>query len=191
MRRPVIVATAAIAILLFLGAPFRHIELSLPDDRGLPEAASSRQVHDVLREEFSGGEAGAASVVALGVGEPGSRNDDIDSYASTLARLPGVARVDAATGTYCGEGLAELGCTPGDQVLPGGEGRYLDFDSTGAGGSTYLSVVPSVDPMSTEGEDLVAAIRPTDGPFEVSVSGMSAELVDTKRSEEDTSELQS
>src|SRR3546814_6598695 len=98
MRRPVIVATAAIAILLFLGAPFRHIELSLPDDRVLPESASSRQVHDVLREEFSGGEAGAASVVALGVGEPGSRNDDIDSYASTLARLPGVARVDAATG---------------------------------------------------------------------------------------------
>src|SRR3546814_1024269 len=34
--------------------------------------------------------------------------------------------------------------------------------------------------MSTEGEDLVAAIRSTDGPFEVSVSGMSAELVDTK-----------
>src|SRR3546814_18036585 len=45
---------------------------------------------------------------------------------------------------------------------------------------SYLSVVPSVDPMSTEGEDLVAAIRSTDGPFEVSVSGMSAELVDTK-----------
>src|SRR3546814_327463 len=40
MRRPVIVATAAIAILLFLGAPFRHIELSLPDDRVLPESAS-------------------------------------------------------------------------------------------------------------------------------------------------------
>src|SRR3546814_11614631 len=173
MRRPVIVATAAIAILLFLGAPFRHIELSLPDDRGLPEAASSRQVHDVLREEFSGGEAGAASVVALGVGEPGSRNDDIDSYASTLARLPGVARVDAATGTYCGEGLAELGCTPGAQVPPGGEGRYLDFDSTGAGGSTSLSVVPSVDPLSIDRQALVPPIPPTDGPSRARASGMS------------------
>src|SRR3546814_2259206 len=84
MRRPVIVATAAIAILLFLGAPFRHIELSLPDDRVLPESASSRQVHDVLREEFSGGEAGAASVVALGVGE---RSEEHTSELQSLMRI--------------------------------------------------------------------------------------------------------
>jgi RND superfamily putative drug exporter len=65
-------------------------------------------------------------------------------------------------------------------VLPGGDGRYLAFDSTEAGGSTYLSVVPDVDPLSAAGEQLVEDIRAADAPFDVSVTGMSAELVDTK-----------
>ena len=180
MRRPVIVAAGAIAVLLLLGSPFRHINLSLPDDRVLPESAASRQVNEVLREEFSGGEAGSVSVVALGVGQPGSRSADTHELAATLAGLPGVARVDAATGTYCGEGLADLGCAPGDLVLPGGDGRYLEFDSELSGGSTYLSVVPDVDPLSGEGEALVERIRTLDTPYDVQVTGMSAELVDTK-----------
>jgi RND superfamily putative drug exporter len=180
MRRPVIVAAAAIAVLLLLGSPFRHIDLSLPDDRVLPESAPSREVHDILREEFSSGEAGSISLVALGVGAPGSRAGETDELASQLAALPDVARVDAATGTYCGEGLAYLGCTPGHLVLPGGEGRYLRFDSEGAGGSTYLSVVPDVDPLSADAESLVQRIRDLDTPYEVQVTGMSAELHDTK-----------
>jgi len=182
MRRPVVVAVGAIAVLLFLGAPFRQIDLSLPDDRVLPEEASTRQVQDVLREEFSSGEAGAMSVVAVGVGPPGSRADDTSAYAAELAKLPGVARVDAATGTYCGQGLSQLGCTPGQQVLPGGSGRYLSYDSADGGGSTYLSVVPDVDPLSAEGEALVRDVRDVDAPYDVLVTGMSAELVDTKAS---------
>ncbi len=181
MRRPVIVAVSAIAVLLFLGAPFLRINLSLPDDRVLPETAASRQVHDVLREEFTSEEAGASAVVAEGIGDPAGRTDDIDDYAVRLARLPGVARVDAATGTYCGAGLAaDLGCTPGQQVLAGGTGRYLAFSTTKAGGSTYLSVVPDLEPLSSEGEALVRAIRATEAPFPTDVTGMSAQLVDTK-----------
>jgi RND superfamily putative drug exporter len=181
MRRPVVVATAAIALLLFLGAPFLRIDLSLPDDRVLPESAPSRQVHDVLRDEFTSEEAGASAVVAEGIGDPAERADEIGAYAAALATLPGVARVDAATGTYCGAGLAEdLGCTPGQQVVPGGEGRYLTFSTDAAGGSTYLSVVPDLEPLSAEGEALVEAIRATDAPFPTEVTGMSAQLVDTK-----------
>jgi RND superfamily putative drug exporter len=180
MRRPVIVATSAIAVLLFLGAPFLHLNLSLPDDRVLPESAPSRQVSDVLRAEFGSKEAGASSVVAEGIGDPTTRATEIDAYAAALAALPGVARVDAATGSYCGEGLADLGCTPGQLVVPGGEGRYLTFNSANAGGSTYLSVVPDLEPLSAEGEQLVKAIRATDAPFATQVTGMSAQLVDTK-----------
>ena len=180
MRRPVVVATAAIALLVVLGAPFLRINLSLPDDRVLPESALSRQVSDVLREEFGSEEAGASSVVAKGIGDPATRTAEIDAYAASLATLPGVARVDAATGTYCGEGLANLGCTPGQRVLPGGEGRYLAFSTTNAGGATYLSVVPSVEPLSDEGEALVEAIRAIEAPFPTEVTGMSAQLVDTK-----------
>jgi RND superfamily putative drug exporter len=180
MRRPIAFAAASIAVLLLLGAPFFGINLSLPDDRVLPEDAASRQVHDVLREEFSSGEPGTSSVVAEGIGDPAARLAEVDAYAATLARLPGVSRVDAFTGTYCGEGLAELGCTPGQQVLPGGAGRYLTFNSAEAGGSTYLAVVPSIEPLSAEGEDLVEAIRATEAPFPTEVTGMSAELVDSK-----------
>jgi RND superfamily putative drug exporter len=180
MRRPVIVATSAIAVLLILGAPFLHLNLSLPDDRVLPESAPSREVHDVLRREFSSEEAGASSVVAEGIGDPAGRRADIDAYATSLAKLPGVARVDAATGTYCGTGLAKLGCTPGQLVVAGGAGRYLAFDTVRAGGGTYLSVVPDVEPLSKEGEALVKAIRSAPAPFPTQVTGMSAQLVDTK-----------
>jgi putative drug exporter of the RND superfamily len=181
MRRPIRVAVASTAVLLFLGSPFLGIDIALPDDRVQQEDAESRQVHDVLREEFSSQEAGAAAVVALGVGDPGERTAEIDAYAATLARLPDVSRVDAATGSYCGAGLAEdLGCPPGDLVVPGGEGRYRTFSSAAEGGSTYLTVVPDVEPFSSDGEDLVKAIRAADAPFAVEVTGQSAQLVDIK-----------
>lgn len=116
MRRPIPVATIVIAVLLVMGSPFLGLQLRLPDDRVLPESSDTRQVHDILRDEFNSTEAGALSVVAPSAG--GQSGDTltqtVDSYAAQLAQLPGVARVDAATGSYCGAGLAEqLGCTAG------------------------------------------------------------------------------
>jgi RND superfamily putative drug exporter len=181
MRRPVRVAVAATAVLVFLGSPFLGIDIAMPDDRVQQEDAASRQVHDVIRAEFSSQEAGASSVVALGIGDPASRQAEIDAYASRLATLPDVARVDAATGTYCAAGLAaDFGCTPGQLVVPGGSGRYTTFSSAAEGGSTFLSVVPDVEPFSAAGEDLVEAIRASEAPFAVEVTGQSAQLVDIK-----------
>jgi RND superfamily putative drug exporter len=183
MRRPVIVAVSAIAVLLVLGQPFLRIDIALPDDRVLPKEAVSRQVHDVIRDEFDSQEAGAESVVAVGIGDPAGHTAEIDAYAARLAKLPGVARVDAVTGTYCAAGLAaSFHCTPGTVVAPGGQGRYLGFATTKDGGSTYLSVVPDVEPLSAKGESLVKAIRATDAPFPVGVTGQSAQLVDIKES---------
>jgi putative drug exporter of the RND superfamily len=182
MRRPIPIATAVVAFLLVLGTPFLGLRLSSPDDRVLPESADVRQVHDVLREEFSSEEAGALSVVAPDAPNavPGLRNQ-IDAYATQLATMPSVARVDAATGTYCGAGLAEqLGCDPGQLVLPPDSSpRYADFSADGA---TYLSVIPSVEPVSEAGEDLVHAIRDADAPWDVLVTGQSASLIDTNQS---------
>ena len=182
MRRPVPIATAVVAFLLVLGTPFLGLRLSSPDDRVLPESADVRQVHDVLREEFSSEEAGALSVVAPDAPNavPGLRNQ-IDAYATQLATMPSVARVDAATGTYCGAGLAEqLGCEPGQLVLPPDSSpRYAGFSADGA---TYLSVIPSVEPVSEPGEDLVHAIREADAPWDVLVTGQSASLIDTNQS---------
>jgi RND superfamily putative drug exporter len=183
MRRPLPVATAVIVLLLVLGSPFLGLRLSQPDDRVLPESAPARQVNDIVREEFGSSEAGALSVVAGDVGDRGDAEtaETVGAYASELALLPGVSRVDAATGSYCGEGSAEeFGCEPGQRILgPDASDRYAGFS---AGGGTYLSVVPSVEPISAEGEQLVHDLRDADAPFPVEVTGLSATLVDTNDS---------
>jgi putative drug exporter of the RND superfamily len=175
MRRPLPVATIAIVVLLLLGAPFLGIKFSQADDRVLPESAQVRQVGDVIRSEFSSEEAGALSVVAADTG--GDADGAIDQYAGRLAALPAVARVDAATGSYCGAGAADaLGCQPGDLLTsPDTSPRYAAFSSDGG---TYLSVVPAVEPLSEEGVDLVDELRDTPAPFPVEVSGQSATLAD-------------
>ena len=179
MRRPIPVATIAIALLLVLGAPFLGLELTQPDDRVLPESAETRGVHDVLREDFGSAEAGALSVVTPDAG--GASEQEIGDYAASLAVLPGVSRVDAATGSYCGEGMAdEFGCEPGQLVLgPETSERYAGFT---AGGGTWLSVVPAVEPLSDAGTQLVDDVRAAPAPFAVQVTGQGAQLVDINAS---------
>ena len=181
MRRPLPVATAAIAILLVLGAPFLGLRLTQPDDRVLPPGSDGRVVGDIVRQEFSSEEAGALSVVtATDQAGPLDRADTA-AYAARLARLPGVARVDAATGTYCGEGIADqFGCRPGQRVLgPETSDRYQGFS---AGSGSYLSVVPDVEPYSPAGERLVHAVRDMAAPAPMLVTGQSANLVDLNHS---------
>ena len=43
-----------------------------------------------------------------------------------------------------------------------------------------MSVVPSIEANSLEGEEFAQAIRDTPAPFEVGVTGLSAELVDAR-----------
>jgi putative drug exporter of the RND superfamily len=163
MRRPIPVAAASTLFLLLLGLPFLGIRLGFPDDRVLPPGAETRQVAEVLRTEFPSREQSALSVVV-----PSPVDDDaVDAYATALSAVEGVARVDAATGTY----LA---------------GSRVPFDNPLAASRTaeagsWLSVVPSVEPISTAGEQLVADVRAVPAPVDgVLVGGPSAELVDSK-----------
>jgi len=181
MRRPIPVATAVIALLLVLGSPFLGLRLSQPDDRVLPDSAPSRQVGDAIRDEFASEEAGALAVVAPDTGDTADVAARVDAYAARLATLPDVSRVDAATGSYCGEGSAtQFGCEPGQRIVePDSSPRYDGFSAEGA---TYLSVVPTVEPMSPAAENLVHEVRATDAPFAVEVTGQPARLVDTNDS---------
>ncbi len=56
MRHPVLIAVVTLAILVSLGLPFRHANISSPDATILPEDLPSRQGFDLLSSEFSGGE---------------------------------------------------------------------------------------------------------------------------------------
>jgi RND superfamily putative drug exporter len=169
MRRPLPIAAGVVALLLLLGAPFLGVHFGLPDDRVLPETASSRVVQQQIRTDFSSQEASAVSVVAGEAGPPGTARDrEIDGYATTLSRLDGVAHVDALTGSYI-DGTLVAPPSPASGRFDGESG-------------TWMSVVPSVEPMSAAGERLVADVRSTAAPFDVLVGGPSAQLVDSKAS---------
>jgi putative drug exporter of the RND superfamily len=165
MRRPVPVAVVVIAVLLLLGAPALGLKLRLPDEQILPKDAQAAQVLSAVRTEFTSREQDAVQVVAEGVGDPAARSGDITAYAQRLSALPDVARVDALTGSFAG----------GQQVAPAGQQspRFAAPDAT------FLTVIPTVDGYSQEGEDLVRAVRDAERPFPVSVGGTPAVSVDT------------
>jgi RND superfamily putative drug exporter len=168
MKRPLPIATAAIVFLLVLGSPFLHIGFGLPDDRVLPPGDPARAVQDSLRQDFSSRESSALEVVLPRIGDPAAHSADITTYAEALSRVPGVARVDALTGSFAG----------GAGVAPAGpaSARFAAADST------WLSVVPSVEPMSSQGEAVVHGVRAVPAPSPALVGGPSAELVDSKAS---------
>lgn len=184
MRRPLPIIVAVTALLLLLGAPALGMRLGFPDDRVLPPGKASRDVQDVIRAEFGSEEAGAAAVVADGVGDPEARAADVADYAERLATVPGVTRVDAEVGIYCGSGgsVAGIDCEAGDLVLSAEQspelvGRFSRPDAT------YLSVVPDVEPLSDEGEQFALDLRAVPSPFaDTVVGGQSAQLVDSKAS---------
>ena len=177
MRRPWPVAIGAIVFLLVLGIPFLRVNFGLPDDRVLSTEAEVRQVNDEIRARYGSDESGAASVVL-----PNADIDDdratIGAYAAELSSLAGVARVDSPTGIYVG----------GQQLAdePPLADRFVaerpEADASGDPAGTWLSVVPSVEPVSSEGEQLVEAIRdlPSAPGGEALVGGTSAVLVDEK-----------
>jgi putative drug exporter of the RND superfamily len=165
MRRPVGIAGVVVAVLLLLGAPFLGVEFGTPDDRSLPEDAETRAVSTQLRADFDSNEGSAFGVVL----EEDVADADVAGYAEAISALDGVDRVDAATGSYV-DGAELVGPTAASARFTGGtEG-------------TWLSVVPTVEPMSPAGEDLVQEIRDLDAPATVSVGGSAAGLVDSKAS---------
>lgn len=178
MHHPLPVSLAVMALLVALGSPFSRIQLAVPDDRVLPPGASSRQVHDEIRANFASQEVMALQVAVPAI-DPEARAGDIDAYALALSRVPDVARVDALTGTYTeGEAIRLSGLPPGplhDQLAASAE----RFEGRG---STWLSVVPEVEPLSKEGEQLVHAVREVRSPFPRLVGGFPAQFVDTKTS---------
>jgi uncharacterized membrane protein YdfJ with MMPL/SSD domain len=73
----------------------------------LPPGDSARAVQDALRDDFTSREASPLEVVMSGI-DPSRRGAEIGIYAAALSQVPGVARVDAATGSYAGLTLAVL-----------------------------------------------------------------------------------
>jgi RND superfamily putative drug exporter len=166
MRRPVLIGGAGVLFLLILGAPFLNVAFGIPDQRVLPEDASARVATEALVDDFDSDEAAAFGIAAPDAGPSDELSTEIDDYAARLSTIEGVQRVDAATGFY----------VDGEQVLPAGP-LTERFESDEG---TWFSVVPDVEPISEEGEQMVADIRAEPAPFDVLVGGFSAAFVDSR-----------
>ncbi|MCA2226867.1 MMPL family transporter [Nonomuraea aurantiaca] len=160
MRRPLIFGGVATALLLVLASPFLSLRFGAADDRILPAEAPARQVQEVIRQGFPAEETDAIQIVSRGAAT------DVTGYAVRLSRLPGVAQVDSAAGSFAG------GARTGD----GDRARFA------GGAGTWLSVVPSAASLSGDPVALVEAVRTVDAPFEVLVGGYPAELADYRAS---------
>ena len=171
MKRPWPYILAVTALLLALAGPFLDLRTGSVDDRVLPETASSRAALDDIRAGFPGRESSALSIVLPG----GAADlDALTAYAIEVSALDDVARVDGVTGSFVdGEQLAPAELIPPDLLAR--------FESAEDPEDTWLSAVPTVEPISSAGEELVGAVRAVPGPVdEVLVGGTSAQLVDTK-----------
>ncbi|MFJ9614037.1 MMPL family transporter [Streptomyces noursei] len=166
MRRPVLCAVAVVAVLVVLGLPFTRVSFGMVDDRVLPADAPAHRTAQFVREEFASRESSALSVVLPTVSDSSGDRERIAAYATRLSGLPGVARVDTVTGSY----------VAGRQMAP----RSAASASFAAGGASWLSVVPSVEPYSSAGTELVHRLRTDRAPGPVLVGGDAAVLQDTR-----------
>jgi RND superfamily putative drug exporter len=173
MRHPWPYTLGVTAALLVLALPFTRIQLGQIDDRVVPpDAASSRAAADEIRQHFVSRENGALRLFLPAV-NPTTDAGVIDAFARRLRALPGVARVDTATGFYYSTG--QTGPPIPSSLLTS---RFFNKRTPN---QTWVNVVPNVEPISKAGERLVHTVRNTTAPFHFSVAGPSARLVDAKQ----------
>ena len=131
MRRAIPVGLVIIALLLFLGAPFLRIKFGNPDDRVLPSSASSHQVGDRLRNDFSSDFNSGVSIVIPEA--EGISPAEFNRYAADLSRVAEVSLVSVPDGTFVN----------GDKIGPPSAPAGI------ADGSAFLSV-RSTAPLYSE-----------------------------------------
>ncbi|HTD08549.1 MAG TPA: MMPL family transporter [Solirubrobacteraceae bacterium] len=90
MRRPGIIATAAIALLLALSVPTLHTKWSGIDASVLPSSQSARVVSDTISRDFPGA---SSTPTDIAITAPGNAAPQLAVYARRLAHLPNVRSV--------------------------------------------------------------------------------------------------
>ncbi|MFI6578245.1 MMPL family transporter [Nocardiopsis sp. NPDC050513] len=167
MGRAPVFAIASLALLVVAGLPFLRVEFGMADDRQLPEEAESRQVSDVVRDDF--GSTATAAVDVL-VHSPPEEIDTraLTDYVERLSLLDDVDEVRSPLGEYV-RGRPAQARTPVDALRESTEYVYLQ-----------VVPVPEVEDISPESQRLVREIRALDTSLEVSVAGRAAAAVDAQ-----------
>ncbi|OZF48947.1 RND transporter [Rhodococcus sp. 14-2470-1b] len=157
--RPVVFAVIGVVVLVLLGAPILGARFGAPDDRILPQSVPVRALYDTIRDDYASEDADAVLVAASNTGP-----DRIARYASDLAALPEVLRVDGPMGSIDSSGTI----TPAPDTA-------VRFEDDGS--STYLSVVPTRESLDDRA-GFVEAVRSVDAPAGVLIGGSPAMLDD-------------
>lgn len=182
MRYPVIITVITLAILISLGLPFRHANISSPDATILPEDLPSRQGFDLLSSEFSGGEISPFLLVfefADAMPED-ERVRLVDRFETLLARDERIERVQGPT-SY----LEQFSGLPGSQRLQIRE----TLEATGVDtqlrrfwmdDAAVIFAYPEEPANDPDNKALLAQLRsiPDTPEFTVLVTGGTAEIVD-------------
>jgi RND superfamily putative drug exporter len=112
MRRPVVVAVAASAVLLTMGLPFTGVQFTGVDASVLPDGATPKVVDQTLRAEFP---AGRTQPVVVALTAPRDAAGDVRAYADRLGRTEGAA--GASTPRYLGDATWQVDVAPAAAVL--------------------------------------------------------------------------
>lgn len=175
MRHPVPYAATISIALGLLAVPFFHVNPGLADERVGPKNLTSRVAAQEIRQNFPSRESDAFEV-QLPNYDPKVDHAALDRFAHAVSVVPGVERVDAATGHYHVRlGKILIPFAPPDKLS-----KQLD-PAPGQRG-TFINVVPNINPLSAQGETMIKDIRAARAPFPFLVGGASAQLVDTRHS---------
>ncbi|MBA2520562.1 MAG: MMPL family transporter [Chloroflexia bacterium] len=182
MAHPVLVLVPTLTLLLLLGSPFRHANISSPDVTILPESLPSRQGFEVLAAEFGRGELSPLLLVFqsptsvfrpqhLGqIHDLTQRLDEdprIDRVVSIVPAIPGVSREQSIALAGVQQGLSVLGVND-------------DFQRIANANTTVVFAYPRLLPNDDRSKALLAEIRATalTGDLSLLVTGGTAGIVD-------------
>ncbi len=179
MRRPVAVLIPTLALLLLLGSPFRHAQISSPDATILPKGLPSREAFDAITAAFGPGEVSPLVVV---IEAPGRVFNDetlgeIYALSQRLAHHPEVVRVQSVTPPNLPEplaiaaaklqrGLAATGSTQGATLANENAAVLLVYGRDLAGSDASKALLADIRAMTIPGAELL-------------VGGGTAEIVDS------------
>ena len=158
MRRPLLVLTPTLALLVTLGTPFLHMRLANGDVDQLPTRIEARQGYDNLVHNFPGqDQTNFAVVIQYPAGTPLSAQHIGDQYdlSRRLATIPGVLRVNSIYAADQSLGRADY------QRLYSGDPGHLPPDVRQAvGTSLVLMTAVSNQPASSDpARNILKAIR--------------------------------
>ncbi len=187
MRRPLLVATPVLLVLVLAGLPFFGIQLSTGGNLADLPPSESVTGFRVLGDEFPAGETDPIEVVvrtggpilADGAVDPGFL-DDIDGYVADLASLDGVEAVTSVLDPPAGMDAAayrQLIALPATQRPAEAAALSAWLERTVADDVTRVDVFSTWLPDSADGRALVDDVRAVAGPVdatEVLTAGLSS-----------------